>query len=64
MWQEFFKPFDGVFRNTPEDIAEPGKRIDSCQFTRSNEAAEYRRSPTAVIASEEGPVVPFMCNRT
>jgi len=60
MRQQFFKPLDGVFRNTSEDIAEPGKRIDPGNLTRSDEAAEYRRCPAAVIAAEEGPVVTVM----
>ena len=57
MRQQFFKPFDGVFRDAAEHIAEPGKRIDPGKFTRSNEAAQHCRSLTAVIAAEEGPVV-------
>ena len=60
MGQKFFNPFDGVFRNTSEDIAEPGKRIDPGQFTRGNEAAKDCRCPAAVVAAKEGPVVPFM----
>src|SRR5665213_4363663 len=31
------------------------------QFTRSNEAAEIRRDPAAVVAAEENPVVTTHC---
>jgi hypothetical protein len=61
MGQEFFNPFDGVFGNTSEDIAEPCKRIDSGQFARSNKTAENCRSPASVITSEESPVVTTHC---
>jgi len=41
----------------PEHIAEPGKRIDSCQFAGRNETAQHSRCSAAVVATEEGPVV-------
>jgi hypothetical protein len=40
MRQQFFKPFNRMFRNAAEHIVEPGKGINSGQFTRSNEAAD------------------------
>jgi hypothetical protein len=60
MRQQFFKLLDGMFGNAIGQVAEPGKRIDTDQFTRSDEAAENSRSPAAVVAPQEGPVVPFM----
>jgi hypothetical protein len=62
--QQFFKPFNRVFGNAAEHIAEPGKRINSGQFTRSNEAAENSRGLAAVVVAKEGPVVPFMLTCT
>src|ERR1700722_1990780 len=56
-WQQFFKPFNRMIGNAAEHIAEPAKRINSGQFTRSNEDAENGRRFTAVISDEEGPVV-------
>src|SRR4051812_7106784 len=61
MRQQFFKPFNRMSRNAAEHIAEPGKRIDSGQFTRSNEAAENSRGLAAVVAAKEGPVVTTHC---
>ena len=55
--QQFLKPLNWMLRNAAEHIAEPGKRIDSGQFTGSNEAAENSRGLAAVVASEERPVV-------
>ena len=59
--QQFFKPFYRVFRNASEHLSEPGKRIDSGQFTRSNEAAKDCRGLAAFVASEERPVVTTHC---
>jgi len=43
MRQDFFEPLDEMFRNPAEHIAEPGKRFDPAQFTRSDEAAQDGR---------------------
>ena len=59
--QQFFKPFNRMFGNAAEHISEPGKRINSGQFTGSNEAAENSRGLAAVVAAKEGPVVTTHC---
>src|SRR5258708_2816810 len=53
--QQFFDPFDGMFRNAPEHIAEPGKRIDSCQFTGGNETAQRRRCSATIPKARTAP---------
>ena len=61
MRQKFFEPLNGMFSNTSEHIAEPGKRIELGQFTRSDEAAENSRCSAALVATEEDPVVTPHC---
>jgi hypothetical protein len=59
--QEFFEPPDRMFRDAPEHIAEPDKRIDPDEFAGRNEAAQDGGSPASVVASEKSPVIPTHC---
>jgi hypothetical protein len=60
MRQQVFESFDRMVSNAAENIAKPGKRIDLGQFAGGDKAAQNRCRLAAVIAPEEGPVVPFM----
>src|SRR5579862_2304589 len=57
MGQEFVEAADRMIGDTAEDVAKPGRRIDLHEFAGSDEAAQDSRRLTAVIASEESPVV-------
>ena len=57
MRQQVVQVSDRMVGDAGEHIAEPGKRIDSGQFARSDEAAQNGRGPAAIVAPEEGPVV-------
>src|ERR1700722_17228603 len=58
MRQEFFEPRHRMFCDATEHVSEPGKRIDPDQFTGRNKTAQPCRSLSAIVASEEGPVIP------
>jgi hypothetical protein len=61
VWQEFFEPPDRMFRDAPEHIAEPDKRIDPDEFAGGYEAPQDSGSPAAVVASEKNPVISTHC---
>jgi len=62
--QEFFEPFNRMFCDAPEHIAEPDKGIDPDELAGCNEAAQDGGSPAAVVAAKEGPVIPVMLTCT
>src|ERR1043165_4913253 len=53
MRKQFLEPFDGVHRNPREDIAKPGKRLNTAPFAGGDETAQYRCRFSAFVAAEE-----------
>jgi hypothetical protein len=58
MGQEIVQLIDGIRRDASEHLAEPFPGIDLQALTAGNERPRHRCRLAAVVAAEEGPVIP------